>query len=306
MDQHVNLAPRLGQAFAVREFGDLGIPTQLARRAELDRPFHGVRSSGLDLDATSDLARAFAAVVLPGQAFSHSTALALHRVPLPSSHGDRLHLSVEFPRTPPRGAGIHGHALRRHLIQDVAGLPVAPPATAWCQAAALLSKDDLVAIGDRLVTGERVTGGRAPALTSIEELASELALHAGSPGSARASWALTRIRRGVDSIMETRLRLTLVRAGLPEPEVDAEVITAGRAFHVDLAYPELRIAIEYEGDQHRTDQLRFRRDITRREALEATGWRVIRVTVDDLRDPRALASRIRAVIALRRAESRAK
>jgi hypothetical protein len=42
------------------------------------------------------------------------------------------------------------------------------------------------------------------------------------------------------------------------------------------------LSIEYEGDEHRTDPQRFRRDIARRERLADAGWRTIRVTEADL------------------------
>lgn len=70
---------------------------------------------------------------------------------------------------------------------------------------------------------------------------------------------------------------------------------------VDLAYPELRIAIEYEGDGHRTDQEQWRRDIQRQQYLEGEGWMVIRLTQSDLDASQLLITRVRAAIAARQA-----
>ena len=95
--------------------------------------------------------------------------------------------------------------------------------------------------------------------------------------------------------METLLRLVIVAAGLPEPEIGSRVVVAGGSLvlHPDLAYPELRIAIEYEGGGHR-EAGRWERDIERRELFEDAGWRVIRVTRHALFDePEALIARIR-------------
>ena len=50
---------------------------------------------------------------------------------------------------------------------------------------------------------------------------------------------------------------------------------------VDLAYPEYQIGIEYEGDDHR-ERTRFRADIQRVNAIEAAGWKIIRITYDDI------------------------
>lgn len=58
--------------------------------------------------------------------------------------------------------------------------------------------------------------------------------------------------------------------------------------------------IEYEGDDHRTDQEVFRRDIRRRERFEDAGWSVLRVTIEDLFLHRAeLLARIRHRLAIR-------
>lgn len=69
---------------------------------------------------------------------------------------------------------------------------------------------------------------------------------------------------------------------------------------IDLAYPELKIAIEYEGDGHRTNKKQWRIDIQRQRDLEARGWIVIRLTELDLRDDaKSLIARIRGAIASR-------
>lgn len=74
--------------------------------------------------------------------------------------------------------------------------------------------------------------------------------------------------------------------------------TAGRELHADLGYPRLRIAIDYEGAYHfenGTEQAR--RDVERYEAMVAAGWRVLRVTALDLRDPSSFLKRLADAIA---------
>ena len=67
---------------------------------------------------------------------------------------------------------------------------------------------------------------------------------------------------------------------------------------VDMGWEgDWRIAVEYDGDHHRTDERQFARDIARVEALEAAGWIVIRVTAKDR--PADVLRRIRAAIARR-------
>jgi very-short-patch-repair endonuclease len=51
---------------------------------------------------------------------------------------------------------------------------------------------------------------------------------------------------------------------------------------VDLAYPEARVAIEYESDLHRTDPAAFKKDLTRGEHLKDVDWWLVRATADDI------------------------
>jgi len=116
-------------------------------------------------------------------------------------------------------------------------------------------------------------------------------------GIVRCREAIDLVRPGTDSSMETRTRLLLVQAGLPCPQVNVPAYDdAGRFLALpDLSYPELRIAIEYDGDVHRTDPATWRRDVERRQRLEDAGWIIVTATADDvLRFPERLVRRARA------------
>lgn len=94
--------------------------------------------------------------------------------------------------------------------------------------------------------------------------------------------------------METRLRLLLVLAGLPRPNVQHTVVDErGRMLAtVDLAYPRARVAIEYEGAHHFTP-LRTIRDARRYTRLVALGWKVYRyVSADVYATPNRVADEI--------------
>src|SRR5690606_39703155 len=58
------------------------------------------------------------------------------------------------------------------------------------------------------------------------------------------------VRPRVASPPETRLRLLVVLGGLPEPATGYEVRVAGRTRYLDLAYPDWRVAVEYDGRHH--------------------------------------------------------
>jgi very-short-patch-repair endonuclease len=71
---------------------------------------------------------------------------------------------------------------------------------------------------------------------------------------------------------------------------------------VDFAYPELRLAIEDDGLWH-AERRAFLDDRRRLDRLDAAGWVVLHVTVDDLRRPELLIARVRALRARRLAET---
>lgn len=77
--------------------------------------------------------------------------------------------------------------------------------------------------------------------------------------------------------METRLRLAIVQNGLPEPAVNYVIAGPNRTYHLDLAYPHRRVAIEYDGDHHRTDRDQYRLDLNRLWEIERLGWRIVRL-----------------------------
>jgi very-short-patch-repair endonuclease len=90
--------------------------------------------------------------------------------------------------------------------------------------------------------------------------------------------------RRAGSPMESRLRLVLVLRGLPVPEVQYPVLNdqRRRAVWLDLAYPEQRIGIEYEGEEH-TRPERVLRDVGRYTGLVDQGWRIYRFQVRGVR-----------------------
>ena len=80
--------------------------------------------------------------------------------------------------------------------------------------------------------------------------------------------------RRSESPMESRTRMALVLGGLP-PAVQHPVVIRRRRYYLDLAYPERRVAVEYDGADHRTQE-RARRDLEREAALVSAGWRILR------------------------------
>jgi hypothetical protein len=277
---------RLGRAF--------NLSNGRLRGRDLQRPFRGVRAVTYDSTDLFHRCLAYAERMPRGQFFSHVTAARLLGVPLPWRllADERLHVCTVAPRRSPQMRGIVGHNVREQFIAvDLrTGVPTATPPLIWRQLAALLTVDELVAVGDYFLRRKN------PLMTSAE-LAEATRRHAGLRGARTLVAAAERVRAGVDSPKETQLRLLLIDHGLPEPVVNFEVKAGGVRHLLDLSYPERRVALEYEGDGHRTDRSRWRNDIRRRERLEDELWSIIRVTDDDLKLPTELVARVRRRIA---------
>ncbi|WP_460789295.1 endonuclease domain-containing protein [Microbacterium lacusdiani] len=247
---------------------------------------------------------------MPDHAFLVGVAAAvLHGIPVPPSavapvNGAPPDLSVGVwdPRTPPRRAGVRGVRVTRAraAVVEVEGIRVTSLADTWAMLAEALDEHDLVAAADHLLRVPRPPGGfrppdRGPYCTR-EQLEAAIGTRRGA---AKLRCALARARTGASSPQESKLRLVLVDDGLREPVLDHDVFDGHGRFVacVDLAYPELRLAIEYDGEVHRTQE-QFERDVERLARLEALGWTVLRFTARHLREQRPLIlSRVRAAVA---------
>lgn len=251
-----------------------GITPKRLRASDLSAPFRGVRGRAGSGDVLGRMS-AYAPLMAAGQLFSHLTAAQAYGIPMPRRFEEaaELHVSVGVPAMSPRARGVIGHRLSGEVsLRSHRGLPVLGPEQTWCQLAAILGELDLIVAGDFLVRRKRPLSSLIALSAAVERLGS-------GRGSRAARRALVRIRPRTDSPMESRLRLLLVDGGLPEPIVGYPIRDADGFFvgTPDLAYPRERIAIEYEGDHHRTDPRVYADDIERRELMEAAAWLVIRV-----------------------------
>ena len=227
----------------------------------------------------------------PDQAFGGPTAALIHDLPLPAQweRDPSLHV-VALGSVRMRRPGVVATRSTSGTIVRVDGLPVLDPVSTWVSLATVLGVDDLVAVGDRLVTGDR---GRRP-VAGIHELRCAVEEAEGRRHVRALRAALPLIRVGAWSRPETHLRLLVMRAGLPEPQLNARVVLrGGRAVRPDISWASRRVALEYDGSAFhgRSD---WDVDASRHELLIDEGWTVVRVRADDLyRSPVALAARLR-------------
>ena len=161
--------------------------------------------------------------------------------------------------------------------------------------AGVLALRDQIALTDYLIHHSR-------RLTSREELAERRSFGDRISRHRHLGVALEYGDERSESRPESHLRIACVWAGLPAPSINHELVDTetGRGYRLDLAWPELPFAIEYQGDGHRTTQ-QWRRDMTRRERLRVAGWTILELNADDLADSAALVALIRA--GMRRAAS---
>ena len=289
----------MDESFTVAAGVEAGVPWGRLYGATFGRPFRGVRSTTVETLDHLGKCRAYSLLDREQHTFSHESAAVIHGFPLPDYHRpDAIHIAVFAPRKPPQMRGVKAHQLlpAGHRIARVDGLRCFAREDTWAQLSRRLSIEDLVVIGDWLVTGDEPYSGEASPSTT-EDLERALRHHGRRPGIQRLRQAIELVRYGSLSPQETRVRLELVGAGLPEPLLNHRVHHFGhRVAMVDLAYPADRLAIEYLGDHHRTDQATYQEDIHRRERLSSAGWTTIFLTAADLRGPTP-----RAALMVRRA-----
>jgi len=317
MAGHDPLPPEFGYGpFRVGDARAAGLGEGRLRGSDLDRPFHGVRawrslarptSREFGAFPSAEAAAEFVALVShcldyapllrPSRFFSGETAARLWKCPLPTRFEPDapLHVSVLAPGRAPRGAGVAGaRAAATTPIVDRFGLPVSDPAATWLALASVLGHDDLVAVADHLVLDPaRLDPLDLRPHTSIAELEARLDRFS-APGARAAASALPDVRQGSESRRETHLRLVLVRGGLPEPELNVDILDDdGRWLgRVDELFRPWKVIAEYDGEQHRTDSRQYDRDATRLENFARAGYSTARIRSETLRQPGLAVERV--------------
>jgi hypothetical protein len=237
-----------------------------------------------------------AALLLPdGAALSHESAALLHSVNLLPAGAQQAHASVPVNCgiRPDPHLVLHRTRLAPTDLVRRGGLPVTNGART---AFDLGRQADLV---QRVVALDALLYQRVVRPHTLLDIAAD---RAGWSGVSRFREAVRLARPGVESPMESRLRLVVVGGGLPEPVVQHEVYDANGHFvaRLDLAYRKRRIGLEYDGDHHR-ERATFQRDAVRLNRLRLLGWTVLRFTADDvLRHPERVIAHVRAALKISR------
>lgn len=266
-----------------------GISPKQLRGSKYRRTFYGVYVEARVPDHPA--VRSQAALLLhPPTAFaSHFSAGRIYRLPMPGNPFEHVTVARAADRTERDGIRCHVDTPGPGAVQVKEGVRVSSPVRMFLEIASFLSLVDLVVVGDAMVRLGLVT-------------ATELrtACDASTDRNARAARrAASWVRARVDSAMESRLRMLIVLAGLPEPRVNHEVRGdyGNLLMRFDLSYPDIKLIIEYDGRQHAQRSKQWLHDLKRREHLDEERWRIVVVTSEGIyKRPLDTVSRVRRAL----------
>lgn len=289
--------------FTVVDAARAGVSHKRLRHRSLHRLGKGIRSAGPTAELPLNTRVRPFIEVNERCAASHLTAAELLVLPRRQQKGSPEMFHVIRPEGEAHLNRPHVIVHRMKLYSDevttVDGIPVTTPERTWLDMAEMLTVDELVAMGDSCVRMPRADfEDRDMPLCSLADLQRMIDRHKGKRGLRKAKEAIKLIRVGSDSPQETLLRLAMVRAGLPEPELNVPVIGDDGLRHhePDLSYRRYRIGIEYEGEHH-GDEGQIVRDITRSESYQALGWTEVRISKRHmLDDAKPAVAKIRAAL----------
>ncbi|MDQ0031029.1 endonuclease domain-containing protein [Arthrobacter bambusae] len=281
-------AELLSAPFTLTEAKARGVHHGHLRRADVEGVSRGLyRPAGWDFELEA-AARALSAAT-PGAWISHVTAARLRCSCLPPWLSESTELHLSKPRSLPavRRKGIIGHKVivAEDEVESVDGIRISTRSRTWLDMAKLLPLNDLVCMGDELIRVPRLAlEGRDAPFATLSGLRAMVERHPNLQGIVRAREALELMRVGSDSAPETLLRLAMLDAGIPEPELQ---LTLRRddpfSPSADLGFRQRRIAIQYDGGHHLTEAQSLS-DRRRNRAFEAAGWTVLVFRKEDLAD----------------------
>jgi very-short-patch-repair endonuclease len=189
-------------------------------------------------------------------------------------------------RHSPSGITVHTYALDPSECCTVDGMRLTTPSRTAFDIGRTYPPDRAVVHLDALA---RATGLKAVDVLGLADL------HPGVRGVRRLREVMSRVDGGAESPQETRLRMVLIKAGIPTPETQIEFRDRYGTVRVrvDMGWREWKVAVEYDGVQHWTDKRQRTWDIDRIAMLEASGWVVVRVSAEMLTRPDVIVQRVR-------------
>jgi hypothetical protein len=218
-----------------------------------------------------------------GYAFSGLTAAWILGLEPTLSEPIEITVPRDIPIRARVGAKVRRAALREADVIMREGLRTTSPLRTVCDLGSRRDLVECVVAVDMALHAGQVT---------LAQLENYVSANAGAKGIRRLRYALSWTEPLSASPMESRLRMEIVRARLPRPLVQAELFDAGGGFlgRADLYYPDRRLAIEYDGANHRD---RLEADMRRQNAILNAGFHLLRFTAPDLRQRGYVAAQVR-------------
>lgn len=125
-------------------------------------------------------------------------------------------------------------------------------------------------------------------------LAEAVDLQRGRRGIVSVRGLLAYVDGRAESAMESEARLAMLDYGLPRPELQHLIRGHGEVWRVDFAWPEARVAAEYESVAWHAGRAAMERDKKRHAGIQEAGWTLIPIIADDVRrTPDLMCGRIR-------------
>ncbi|WP_297595798.1 hypothetical protein [Mycobacterium sp.] len=157
----------------------------------------------------------------------------------------------------------------------VAGRPATAPAWTAIEVARGLRRARALATLDAALRSG--TCGRDELRRSVEQ-------QSGRRGVVTARELLAVASPFAESPMESEARLVMIDGGMPSPVLQYEVVDLqGCVWRLDFAWPELRVAAEYDGVEWHSGPDAFVRDRRRSSALQELGWLIVPIIAEDVR-----------------------
>jgi hypothetical protein len=190
----------------------------------------------------------------------------------------------------PNGIAMRSNCIRDDELCTIDGIRCTNSARTAYDLGRRLTGETAVIRTDALLNATRC------AISDVESVATR---YPGARGVRNLRTALALADAGAESPQETRLRLLLVRSGLPHPVTQIPVTNdRGRVVRrIDMGWPQWMVGVEYDGEQHFVDPEDYANDIVRLEFLADRGWTIVRVSARQLRSERpAIVARVRKAL----------
>lgn len=270
--------------FTTADLPALGVSHhQLRKRlvsGEVKQPLFGVYAPGSWSDTPANRARAAAAVLPDHCILVDRSAASLHGIDVFDYPELDVPPDVEVASvggaTATRREGILGgkRDLLPEEIMTIGGVRVTTP---------LRTAFDIACLRGRRRAIGTIDAFRAAYGFTERDLIGMLPRFAGRRGVVQLRELIPLSGPDVDSQPESWIRIDIVDEGFPMPRTQAWVwVPEHGLLKVENAYPALRIAVEYDGEEHHSSAADRAHDEERRDALRRAGWVIIVVRRDGL------------------------